>query len=339
MVIVLCPLCGGREAQRLFEAQEFILHRKPYTLARCKDCSHVFVNPSPGAEELEAYYAELENAHSLAPCMALKSSENVPAEQEKINLLEALDLINRPGAILDISLTDERFLLAMEGVGWHCVGVELFGQARSHFDRPGQFQVLSGLDSLSQVEPEQFDLVTFWNVLEHLSDPIGMLRLARRVLRPEGRIVVAVPNAAGLSSRIFGPYWYAVSPPSHLQQFSPRSLGLAFCESGMLIDEVRGFDAQRMRILWTESVSEMIDAVPSKWYGDALKVGLRLFRKGMVITAPVLLWAEQALGLNGSIVATGKRNPLVDASQIEFNNSVSSPLENSLKDQQLMQPT
>jgi SAM-dependent methyltransferase len=236
----------------------------------------------------------------------------MPVEKEKISLLDSLGLLDHKGAVLDIGFGNGGFALAIAKQGWRCVGLEFTEKVELPFDPAGRFEVLMGPDSLEKLEAEQFDLITMWHVLEHISDPIGTLRQARRVLRPGGHIVTAVPNFAGLSSRVFKRNWYALSPPWHLQQFSPRSLGLAFCEAGILLEELRGFGELAMRICWIGSLTEMMNSIPRVWYQSTLRAALRVVRRAMATVPHLLLWTERACGLPGAMVAIGRKNPLIE---------------------------
>ena len=311
-----CPLCHSCDAALVFEAREFVLHRRRYAVNRCRGCAHAFVNPAPDEETLEEYYAEawplLRDMYPLSPGTPPEAVAESPTEEMKISFLRSQGLLDHPGKVLDIGFGSGGFLLNMSRLGWHGVGLEFTNKVDLLFDPGGRFEVIFGPRALSEIEPEQFDLITLWHVLEHLTDPVEVLRQARRALRPNGQIVVAIPNARGLSARIFGPYWYATAPPWHLQQFGPRSLGLALSEAGILVKAVQGFDPITTRLLWVDSVTELIDAVPAKWYRIALIAGLRVIRKTLALAAPLLLWIERVLGLPGVIVGVGDKNPLLN---------------------------
>ncbi len=72
--------------------------------------------------------------------------------------------------------------------------------------------------------PASFDAVTFFEVVEHLHDPLGDLRHAHSLLKPGGAVFVKVPNLDALQARLFGPWWYALQVPRHLYHFTRASL-------------------------------------------------------------------------------------------------------------------
>jgi SAM-dependent methyltransferase len=81
-----------------------------------------------------------------------------------------------------------------------------------------------------------FDVVTLNNALEHLHDPATTLKAIEKVLKPNGLLLITVPNAQSLGWKIFGSSWYAMQPPRHLYHFTPQTL------TSMV--EHRGFEGQ-----------------------------------------------------------------------------------------------
>jgi len=316
MRAIPCPLCESNKMRAMLEAREFVLKRRYYTLSCCRDCGHVFINPAPDEVELEDYYAEvvprLRALYATDSAQSPASVAEQPVEQEKIDLLGSLNLLDNAGSILDIGFGSGGFILSMSKLGWRSVGLEFTDKVDLTFDPTGKFEVLFGLKSLDGVEPGQFDLITLWHVLEHLRDPVDVLRSMSRLLKPDGKIVIAVPNIESLSARVFGRHWYALSPPWHLHQFTPRTLNKACCEAGFLLDEVRGFGDQAMRICWVDSATNLIDSTDVSWYSPLFKFGFRVLRKAISITAPMLLSIEQSSGRPGAIVAFGKKNSLLE---------------------------
>jgi predicted SAM-dependent methyltransferase len=80
--------------------------------------------------------------------------------------------------------------------------------------------------------PGEADLVVLWHVLEHLDDPHGALRQVRRWLRPEGRLVVALPNLASLQARIGGDRWFHQDVPRHRTNFTVAGVDRLLRRSG-----------------------------------------------------------------------------------------------------------
>jgi 2-polyprenyl-3-methyl-5-hydroxy-6-metoxy-1,4-benzoquinol methylase len=84
-----------------------------------------------------------------------------------------------------------------------------------------------------------FEVVTMWQSLEHVHQPLEVLRAAFRLLTPGGKLLVTVPNFAGLGAQWFGPSWYGLDAPRHLSHFSPETLYRMVSQAGFAQIDVR----------------------------------------------------------------------------------------------------
>lgn len=145
--------------------------------------------------------------------------------------LASLERFRRPpGRLLDVGCSVGLFLELARDSGWEAEGVEASkwsaAQAR---DR--------GLSVHNQVFEEvrlpeaSFDVVCFWDVLEHVPSPRLVLERAHRILRPGGVLVVSTPNARSLSAVALGRRWWFIER-DHLFYYTPASLALQLRESG-----------------------------------------------------------------------------------------------------------
>src|SRR5262249_14158800 len=75
-----------------------------------------------------------------------------------------------------------------------------------------------------ELEPESFDVITMWHSLEHVHEPAAVLREARQLLVPGGKVVISVPNIDSLPFRWFGRHWFGLELPRRLTHFTPTSL-------------------------------------------------------------------------------------------------------------------
>jgi 2-polyprenyl-3-methyl-5-hydroxy-6-metoxy-1,4-benzoquinol methylase len=119
-----------------------------------------------------------------------------------------------PGKILDIGCGDGSFLMAAKRKGWEAIGTELNAKDLQNTS----VTVFETTEEARHHGP--FACITLWHSLEHFSDPLIALRDLRVMLVPEGILMIVVPNAGGLQSRLFGRHWLADDVPRHLQHFS-----------------------------------------------------------------------------------------------------------------------
>jgi hypothetical protein len=118
--------------------------------------------------------------------------------------------------LLDIGCGEGSFLLAAKQAGWNVMGTELNPQPARD----------SGLDVKTGVEEVQgqFDCITMWHTLEHMQDIKSILAQVARLLRPDGRLLIAVPDNGGLQAKIFGHRWLHLDVPRHLYHFDAGTL-------------------------------------------------------------------------------------------------------------------
>lgn len=90
---------------------------------------------------------------------------------------------------------------------------------------------MAGLNGFGAVE-SRFDVITLNHVIEHVSDPIELLRSCYRLLKLGGQLWLQTPNIDSLGSRRYGRHWRGLEPPRHLVLFDPVSLRSALHQAG-----------------------------------------------------------------------------------------------------------
>jgi 2-polyprenyl-3-methyl-5-hydroxy-6-metoxy-1,4-benzoquinol methylase len=138
-----------------------------------------------------------------------------------------------PGArLIDVGCGTGEFMLRMQRLGWEVEGVEpdpdAVSVARSYGLRVTQGDVIS-----SSIPPDSADAVTLNHVIEHVPDPVAVLRRSHNILKPGGRLVVSTPNADSLGHALFGKSWFALEPPRHTAIFGMSSMHGAMDAAGI----------------------------------------------------------------------------------------------------------
>jgi len=137
--------------------------------------------------------------------------------------------------ILDLGCSYGYFLEVAKEFGWDAVGLEpnasIYQYLRKRFSKS---QVYNFTLERGRFRDE-FDLVTYWDVLEHIGDPKRELALVHRALRKDGYLLVHCPNKGSLGALISGPKWGWWSPPDHLYHFTPESLRRLIERSGFRV--------------------------------------------------------------------------------------------------------
>jgi len=146
--------------------------------------------------------------------------------------------------VLDVGCGDGSFLDALAQQGWEVNGTELSASiAATALERLGDRIRVGGVGEAG-FPPNSFDLITFWHVLEHLEDPRRALSEAGRLLKADGRMVVAVPNMNSWQAGWFKEEWLHLDVPRHRWHFSPETLDALATRCGLRVECVRHFSLE-----------------------------------------------------------------------------------------------
>jgi len=218
-----CILCDrGEPFARVFEQGD-------YRLVRCPGCRLVFQHPQPAADVLAVtYYHDPGFTQALfGPLrdITLKRAGDKEAPLRRAGALRS------GGRTLDVGCSSGAWLQVAAELGMHAVGVEI-GAATATAARERGLDVRTGTleQALPGLEGERFDLITFWDVLEHLPDPRQELAIAAHLLAPGGFVAATFPNVEGwyprltyrLLARRTG-VWEYPELPLHLYDFAPST--------------------------------------------------------------------------------------------------------------------
>ena len=216
----LCPNCGDGAAQQP------VTVRWSVRIVRCAGCGLVFANPQPSEAQLEEYYgAEYfeKNADKflrfpLPPEVALRFGR----------YLDELRAVCPRGRVLDVGCGTGRFLWVAREAGFDVQGVELApyaaGLGREKLGVPIRTGRLEEIDA-SADPAQRFEAITMWDFLEHTSEPLAVLRAARRLLTEDGHLLMTVPNVGSWWARGMGKRWFGFDKASeHLYYFTRESL-------------------------------------------------------------------------------------------------------------------
>ncbi|WP_460894928.1 class I SAM-dependent methyltransferase [Ramlibacter monticola] len=134
------------------------------------------------------------------------------------------------GSLLDIGSGDGAFLQRAVAIGWKVVGVEPDAKAAQMSRARGLEVITGGLEEIGAAR--RFDVVTLNHVIEHVHDPVGMLRNCWEILKPGGTIWLDTPNSESYGHQIFQSAWRGIEAPRHLVLFSDSALKQALQQVG-----------------------------------------------------------------------------------------------------------
>jgi SAM-dependent methyltransferase len=158
-----------------------------------------------------------------------------------------------PGArLLDVGCGSGQFLVLMRDLGWEVAGIDpdpvAVRIARESF---GLDATLGTLEQ-TRFSDGSFDVITMNHVIEHVLDPIGAFKECHRLLKHDGRLVVATPNVQSLGRSVFGRAWRGLEPPRHAFLFSRQTLATCAQRAGLQVSRAIT-TARGSRFIWQAS--------------------------------------------------------------------------------------
>lgn len=134
--------------------------------------------------------------------------------------------LNKKGSLLDIGAGTGDFLAYAKSQKWQVLGIEPNPQAKDLAQKKG----VSFVEDTSDLSTSSFDVITLWHVLEHVEDLEKQLLELKRIAKPGGIIVVAVPNFKSYDAKYYKEFWAAYDVPRHIWHFSKNSIQKLFAE-------------------------------------------------------------------------------------------------------------
>ena len=219
-----CPVCGKTEFRDKLTVADKSVSGESFVIQQCAACGFQLTNPRPGEAEIGKYYESDEYVSHNSGAAGLVNQVYKVARfftvRRKVALLNKL----APGAgkLLDYGCGTGHFLAAAQGAGWQVQGLEPNARAREEATRRVGRPI--GNESLVLFEPGTFAAITLWHVLEHVHALNETLRRLTRLLRPDGVLLIAVPNAASFDAHHYQENWAAYDVPRHLYHFTPATM-------------------------------------------------------------------------------------------------------------------
>jgi len=275
---VKCNLCGADDYNTL--AEECILSKEKLQIVKCKKCGLIYTNPRLDAEGLSIVYGEESYAEKTitgASCLDVSVNKN-----RFYNCLKLLEKCKyKDGKLLDVGCGTGIFLETIaKRKSWHLYGVEpskyAFKVAHNKFGD----NIFNCTLEEAQFKDKSFDVITLWNVLEHVPDPLAVLNEAERILKDDGLLILSVPNVilyqvkrfmvkTGLLSKN-NISWHAAE---HLYHFTPKTINMLINKTNFVIFK-QTLSTPFMIGNWLENFIRGIASMVMRIFFDITKINL-----------------------------------------------------------------
>ena len=310
-----CPVCGHQRARARFGIEQLEAR-----VIQCDQCRLGTLWPQPSAQEIRDFYPPDyygDSGNKFEPL--IETIVRWSAARHARSLASGLS----PGAqVLDVGCGRGVLLSAFADAGHHVSGFEVSTAATEGADPRAEIRI-GGCLRDAGYESETFDLVVLWHVLEHVSNPKSTLQEISRILKPGGRLVVAVPNFSSWQARWARAAWFHLDLPRHLFHFPAPALRKLISECGLDCVRESHFSLRQNPFGWIQSAMNKTGVWPRNALYVLLhqrgesnrvpmavstRVGLRICCL-VAVPVAILLSLLAALARRGGTVSITARRP------------------------------
>lgn len=208
--------------------------------------------PQPSSEELPKYYeSEDYISHTDSKRNLFEKAYHIV---RSVALKQKLKIINRYSGddktLLDVGCGTGDFLEVAQNNNWNVTGIEPNSKARQIANSKTNNSAFE-IEYLKSLKEHSFDVITLWHVLEHLPNLEMHIELFNHLLKPNGTLIIAVPNYNSLDASFYQEFWAAYDVPRHLWHFSQNSMKRLFSNFNMKVIKIvpMKFDAYYVSLL------------------------------------------------------------------------------------------
>ncbi len=310
-----CPACGSRQTRSLFHATDRLYHTtsKSFVVVECAGCGLIRLFPWPTAEELQQYYPE---HYWFSPSEA--TAARLEEAYRRFVLLDHVRFVRRAlieadetGPVLDVGCGGGLFGRMLAERGFKVFGLDFSREAATIAWRRNALPAVCATLSTAPLPKESFAGITMFHVLEHLYDPVAYLQAAHSLLRPNGRLVIQVPNAACWQFLIFGEGWNGIDVPRHLINFRTRDMDSLLDYCGFEVVRHKYFSLRDNPAGFATSVAPSLDPMARRVRGVKEAPEIRLLKDavyfGLVLAGLPFTLLEAACRAGSTVMIEARK--------------------------------
>ncbi len=224
-----CGFCGGAEQRLKFEDG-------PFRVVTCATCGLTYVTPRlTDAKLIEEVYDEgywSSDAAKVRGYTDYRQDRPLYLRTYRRRMRVVRRHFPKAGRVLDVGCAAGYFLRVMQEEGWDVTGLEPSDAIRPQAEELlGAQNVKAGLLGQVDLAPGSFDLITMWDVIEHIPDPVAAVREVGKLLAPGGRFLIETQNVDSRAARLLGKRWQHYKHAEHIYHFNPKTLAAVLAKA------------------------------------------------------------------------------------------------------------
>jgi len=253
--------------KHFLNVKDYSVSKETFDLYYDETLDMLITSPQPSLDNLGKYYESVdyishtdskrslfEKAYHFVKSIALKN---------KLNLINSCN--SNKGKLLDIGAGTGDFLLTAKENGWNTIGIEPSEKAKAIAVKKGvEFSATT-----EELESQTFDVITMWHVLEHVPNLENQIKELKRLVKPNGTIIIAVPNFKSYDAKYYGKFWAAYDVPIHFWHFSKTAIKSLFEKEEIKLEKVlpMKFDSFYVSLLSEKYKNGKMNFIKAFWIG------------------------------------------------------------------------
>ena len=223
-VISNCPICNHSSFTKELDVKDHMISGENFVINSCDSCGFWFTNPIPNEDKIGLYYkSEDYVSHSSTNKGVVNWLYGVVRKRTLKQKVALVDSLAAGKKVVDYGCGTGHFVNELLKNNFDAIGFEPDAEARL-FAKNHLGLLNESLEHFDRIESDSLDVVTMWHVLEHVYHLRQDLATVVSKIRPNGFLVVAVPNRNSYDAKFYGDKWAAFDVPRHLYHFTPDDI-------------------------------------------------------------------------------------------------------------------
>ncbi len=270
-IVQVCPVCGGKDFKPFLSCTDFFVSGEKFIIKECDSCGFKITKNIENEENIGRYYqSEKYISHSNTSKGLVNSVYHSVRKYmlgRKRHLVEKSTGLKK-GQLLDVGTGTGFFLNEMKVHGWQVTGTEKSSDARDFAKKEFNLENLPS-EGLFNLKSNSFDVITLWHVLEHIHRLNENMETFHRLLKAEGKLIIAVPNHDSADAKHYREYWAAYDVPRHIWHFAPEQMKLFGKKHGFKLESLHTmpFDSFYVSILSEKYKKSKLSLLKGIFYG------------------------------------------------------------------------